>query len=113
MEIGRQTLKGVDEKKRNSTLLEPARRAPLCEMRTLCRHCASLAFDRVSYSSVLVTGGTDGVQTTIADLEARIVPCITAVCPVCERVSVLSDGSLESLLCTVYMWQRLRDWRDK
>jgi hypothetical protein len=26
---------------------------------------------------------------------------------------VLSDGSTESLLCTLYMWQRLREWIDK
>jgi hypothetical protein len=82
-------------------------------MHTLCRHCASLQFDQASYASVLVTGGTDGVQTVVADLESRIVPCITAVCPKCERVSILSDGTLESLLCTMYTWQRLRNWIDK
>jgi hypothetical protein len=79
---------------------------------TLCRHCMALRFDKTSYASVLVTGGTDGVQTTIADLETRIVPCVTAVCPKCEHVSVLSDGTMESLLGTVYMWQRLREWID-
>ncbi len=39
-------------------------------------------------------------------------PCVTAVCPKCEHVSVLSDGTMESLLGTVYMWQRLREWID-
>jgi hypothetical protein len=81
-------------------------------MRTLCRHCTALRFDQTSYASVLVTGGTDGVQNTLADLESRIVPCVTAVCPKCEHVSVLSDGTMESLLGTVYMWQRLREWID-
>ena len=80
---------------------------------TTCRHCASLTFNPKSYASVLVTGGTDGLPATIADLESRIVPCVTAVCPRCENVSVLSDGSTESLLGTVYLWQRMREWIDK
>lgn len=82
-------------------------------MHTICRHCASLRFDSTSYASVLVAGGSDGrMPSLVEDLESRIVPCITAVCPKCERVSVLSDGTLESLLCTVYTWQRLREWID-
>jgi hypothetical protein len=82
-------------------------------MPSLCRHCSDLKFNKGSYASVLVTGGADALHTTIADLESRIVPCVTAVCPKCEHVSVLSDGSTESLLCTLYMWQRLREWIDK
>jgi hypothetical protein len=80
-------------------------------MPSLCRHCADLKFNKDSYAAVLVSGGA--LQTTISDLEQRIVPCVTAVCPKCEHVSVLSDGSTESLLCTLYMWQRLREWIDK
>ena len=77
-----------------------------------CRHCNHLEFNKASYASVLVAGGADGLHEIIADLESRIVPCVTAVCPKCEHVSVLSDGSTESLLCTVYTWQRLREWID-
>lgn len=80
-------------------------------MPSLCRHCSSVKFNQDSYAAVLVTSGA--LQNTITDLEQRIVPCVTAVCPKCEHVSVLSDGSTESLLCTLYMWQQLREWIDK
>jgi len=78
---------------------------------SLCRHCSDVKFDHRSYAAVLVSGGE--LHTTIDALEQRIVPCVTAVCPKCEHVSVLSDGTTESLLCTLYMWQRLREWIDK
>jgi hypothetical protein len=45
-------------------------------------------------------------------LEERIIPCVTAVCPECDRVSLISDGSTESMLGSIYMWQRLREWID-
>jgi hypothetical protein len=79
---------------------------------SVCRHCASPAFDARSYASVLVAGGAKELQSIITDLESRIVPCVTAVCPECQRVSVLSDGSTESLLCTIFMWRQLREWID-
>lgn len=79
---------------------------------SLCRHCTSLKFDQTSYASVLVTGDSEGLQKTVSELESRIIPCVTAICPKCEHVSVLSNGTHESLLCTVYMWQRLRGWID-
>jgi hypothetical protein len=80
-------------------------------MPSLCRHCSDVTFDHTSYAAVLVAGGE--LHTTIDTLEQRIVPCVTAVCPKCEHVSVLSDGTTESLLCTLYMWQRLREWIDQ
>ena len=79
---------------------------------TVCRHCTRSRFQNKTYASVLVTGGTDGLATALSDLESRIVPCVSAVCPSCEKISVLSNGTTESLLCTVYMWQRLKDWID-
>lgn len=78
---------------------------------SVCRHCAGLVFDATSYASVLVSGGA--VPPVLADLESRIIPCVTAVCPDCERISVLSDGSQESALGTIFMWQSLREWIDK
>jgi hypothetical protein len=48
----------------------------------------------------------------VESLEERIIPCVTAVCPACDRVSLISDGSTESMLCSIYMWQRLREWID-
>lgn len=78
----------------------------------LCRHCAKVSLmDRATYSSVLITG-TDTMKTTVESLEERIIPCVTAVCPACNRVSLISDGSIESMLCSIYMWQRLQEWID-
>ena len=79
---------------------------------TICRHCTRTTFDTKTNASVLVTGGVEGFASTVADLESRIVPCVSAVCPTCERISILSSGTTESLLCTVYMWQRLKEWID-
>lgn len=79
---------------------------------SVCRHCASPAFNPCSYASVLVTGGAKELHAVITELETRIVPCVTAVCPKCEQVSILSDGSTESLLCTIFMWQQLKEWID-
>ena len=52
------------------------------------------------------------MKTMVESLEERIIPCVTAVCPECDRVSLISDGSTESMLCSIYMWQRLREWID-
>ena len=79
---------------------------------TVCRHCSKLSFDDKSYASVLVVGSIEGLEKTIEDLESRIMPCVSALCPRCEKISVLSNGTTESLLCTVFMWQRLREWID-
>lgn len=79
----------------------------------LCRHCASLSLeDRPrTYACALVAGGSTLLEA-VESLEERIVPCVTAVCPKCDRVSLVSDGSTESMLCSIYMWQRLREWID-
>lgn len=78
---------------------------------SVCRHCNRLAFDGPSYASTLVAG--EAMPKLLADLESRIIPCVTAVCPRCERISVLSDGSQEAALETIFMWQRLKEWIDK
>ena len=76
-----------------------------------CRHCAGFSLDdRITYSSVLVAGMM--LRRTIESIEERIIPCVTAVCPTCDRVSLISDGSTESMLCSIFMWQRLREWID-
>lgn len=76
-----------------------------------CRHCASFSFDdRVTYASVLVAGNS--LLATVQSLEQRIIPCVTAVCPECDQVSLISDGSTESMICSIFMWQRLREWID-
>jgi hypothetical protein len=76
-----------------------------------CRHCAGFSLeDRTTYASVLVAGNI--FRSTVESLEERIVPCVTAVCPECDRVSLISDGSTESMLCSIFMWQSLREWID-
>ena len=77
----------------------------------VCRHCTKAEF-KTSYASVLVLDGRDNIMKTIAELESRQIPCVSAICPKCERVSVLSDGSIDSLLRTVYMWTKTREWID-
>ena len=52
------------------------------------------------------------LRKTVESIEERIIPCVTAVCPECDRVSLISDGSTESILCSIFMWQRLRQWID-
>jgi hypothetical protein len=77
-----------------------------------CRHCSGFSLDshQNTYASVLVAGTV--FRRTVESLEERIVPCVTAVCPACDRVSLISDGSTESMLCSIFMWQRLREWID-
>ena len=79
---------------------------------TRCRHCAHFSFDEreSTYASVLVAGNV--LLETVELLEKRIIPCVTAVCPQCDRISLISDGSTESMICSIYMWQRLREWID-
>jgi len=59
---------------------------------------------------VLVAGNV--LLKTVELLEKRIIPCVTAVCPECDQISLISDGSTESMICSIYMWQRLREWID-
>jgi hypothetical protein len=76
-----------------------------------CRHCAGFSLeDRITYSSVLVAGSA--LKRMVESIEERIIPCVTAVCPNCDRVSLISDGSTESMLCSIFMWQRLGKWID-
>ena len=77
-----------------------------------CRHCASLFLGQESYASTLV-GEPGGFLCTAKSIEERIIPCVTAVCPDCGRVSLLSDGTMESCVRTVAMWRRVAEWVDQ
>ncbi len=78
---------------------------------TCCRHCTGIAPDEPSsYASVLVGGGE--MSKVIESIETRIIPCVTAVCPKCGRVSLLSNGTPASCVRTVAMWQRMAGWVD-
>jgi hypothetical protein len=77
---------------------------------TCCRHCAGISLGATSYASTLVGNGS--LLTTVESIEARIIPCVTAVCPACGRVSLLSNGTPASCVRTVAMWRRLAEWVD-
>ena len=85
---------------------------PSPAMPSVCRHCSNVHFDAQTYAAVLVTGGDEGLRRTLEDVESRIVPCVTAICPRCERVSILSDGTTRSMLGTLRTWTLFREWID-
>jgi hypothetical protein len=79
-------------------------------MTTCCRHCTHLALGPETYASALVGNGS--LLKAVESIENRIIPCVTAVCPVCGRVTVLSNGTAASCVRTVAMWRRLAEWVD-
>jgi|APCry1669189070_1035195.scaffolds.fasta_scaffold07899_2 hypothetical protein len=79
---------------------------------TQCRHCFAFRMDD-TYASVLVADGPTRLPVLLGRLEQRIIPCTTAVCSHCNQISALSNGSIDSLLRTVVMWRRLKDWIDE
>lgn len=79
---------------------------------TQCRHCACVAVSD-TYASVLIADGPTLLPELLERLEERIIPCTTAVCPRCDRISTLSNGTVDSLVRTVVMWRRLKDWIDE
>jgi hypothetical protein len=82
-------------------------------MTTRCRHCTHIGLGLDTYASVLVVGDKKGgLVNTIESMEKRIIPCVTAICPECGMVSLLSNGTSESCLRTVVMWRRLAEWVD-
>jgi hypothetical protein len=56
-----------------------------------------------TYASLLLLDNSDNVMETIAKLESRQIPCVLAICAKCERISVLSDGSIDLLLRTMWL----------
>ena len=81
-------------------------------MDTKCRHCNPFPL-KDTYASILVGNGEARLLDTLDSLEQRLIPCVTAVCPQCEQVSVVSAGTIESVLCTVVMWRCLQEWIDR
>jgi hypothetical protein len=72
--------------------------------------CRLSLVDESSYASVLVCNG--GLHQTVISIESRIIPCVTAICPKCGSVSLLSDGTAESCVRTVALWKRMAEWLD-
>ena len=79
---------------------------------TQCRHCNPFSLSD-TYASMLVANGQLSLSRLIDTLETRLIPCVTAVCPGCDQTSIVSSGSVESVLRTVVMWQRLGEWIDQ
>jgi hypothetical protein len=77
-----------------------------------CRHCNPFPITD-TYASVLIASGTSRLPLFLDRIEERIIPCTTAVCPACNRITTLSSGSVESLLRTLVMWRRLKEWIDE
>ena len=81
-------------------------------MGTICRHCDPFPLTD-TYASMLIENGEAGLRKTMDSLEQRLIPCVTAICPKCDRVSVVSTGSVDSVLRTVVMWRCLKEWIDR
>jgi hypothetical protein len=80
-------------------------------MSTCCRHCARVVLGPETYASALVGNGS-GLLATVESVENRIIPCVTAVCPACGKVTLLSNGTAASCVRTLAMWRRLAEWVD-
>lgn len=72
-----------------------------------CRHCVSASFEP-SYASVALLGTRD-LRDSVELLESRgIVPCVSAVCGKCGRLSVLVRGDERApFVHSLAMWERL------
>jgi hypothetical protein len=81
-------------------------------MKTVCRHCDPFPLP-TTYASMLIDKGEAGLRETMDALEQRLIPCVTAVCPKCDQVSIVSTGSVDSVLRTVVMWRCLKEWIDR
>lgn len=78
---------------------------------TQCRHCKGFSFASPSYASVLTFDG-QSPSTILPSLESRCIPCVSAICPVCDRISIITDGSMESFVRTVHLWKHFGEWID-
>ena len=74
---------------------------------TSCRHCHPREF-QTSYASTVLLGNED-LKSAIETLENRgIVPCVTAVCGKCGKLSVVMyQGSADPYVHSLAMWNCL------
>lgn len=71
-----------------------------------CRHCDPLDFRR-SYASVALLGRRD-LREAVENVEARgIVPCITAVCPRCGKLSLIVHDARAPYVHALAVWDRV------
>ena len=75
----------------------------------LCRHCHPFEL-KDSYASRVLA--PESLQALVESLEERIIPCATAVCPACDRVTILSEGDERSVVQTLVTWKLLARWVD-
>jgi hypothetical protein len=77
----------------------------------ICRHCVPFTLAD-TYASRLLTHGTP-LGEFVDNLEHRIIPCATALCPECGNVTIISKGTTPSVINTIVMWHHLRRWIDE
>lgn len=59
-----------------------------------------------TYASVLLLGSAVELVSAVEELEAQIRPGVTAVCPKCDRVSLVAeDGSAGSVVHALLVWK--------
>ena len=76
----------------------------------ICRYCSPFSLQD-TYASQILTQGVS-LQEFVETMEHTIIPCATAVCPQCGKVSLLSAGNTPSVVNTIVMWKHLRRWID-
>ena len=72
-----------------------------------CRHCHPKPFER-SYASVILLGQQD-LRASVDELESKgIMPCLTAICPECSKLSVIYNADdIAPFVHTIALWKRL------
>lgn len=71
-----------------------------------CRHCHPQPFTE-SYASVALLG-TESLEHAVERLEGRgIVPCLTAVCGACNKLSAILYDVEEPYLHTLVLYEHL------
>ncbi len=71
-----------------------------------CRHCTKEVDMSATYASVVFLGRDTPLVSPVVDLEAQIRPGITAMCPKCDRVSIVcEDGGSDSCLHVLWLWR--------
>ena len=72
-----------------------------------CRHCAAIDLDaKMSYAARILLAPDQTLRSMVEKLEAEIRPGVTAVCPECDRVSIITqDGSAGAFAHTLGLWR--------
>lgn len=75
-----------------------------------CRHCtrSPAEMEEPSAASVLILG-EKSILSAVEELEAEgVLPCLTAVCPNCQRISILTEEGHGACAHVLGLWARMR-----